>query len=138
VAIFILKDAFCSVGGTDLSTYVSSITLDFAVDPIPVDSMGSNGHLFISGLQNNSVAITFNQDFAVTPNKVAAVLDGQIGLGTTTIVVKATSAITSPTNPAYTISNSFLAATQPVNGSVGDLAQMSVTFQGGTIAKTTT
>jgi hypothetical protein len=138
VAIFILKDAFCSVAGTDLSSYVSSITLDFAVDPIPVDSMGSNGHLFAAGLQNNSVAITFNQDFAVTPNKVAATLDGQIGLGTTTIVVKATSATTSATNPAYTISNAFLAATQPVNGAVGDLAQMSVTFQGGTIAKTTT
>ena len=136
MAIFILKDAFCSVGGTDLSSYVSSITLDFAVDPIPVDSMGSNGHLFTAGLQNNSVAITFNQDFAAS--QVAATLDGQIGLGTTTIVVKATSAITSPTNPAYTISNAFLAATQPVNGAVGDLAQMSVTFQGGTIAKTTT
>ncbi len=138
MAIFILKDAFCSVAGTDLSSYVSSITLDFAVDPIPVDAMGSNGHLFAAGLQNNSVAITFNQDFAVTPNKVAATLDGQIGLGTTTIVVKATSATTSATNPAYTISNAFLAATQPVNGAVGDLAQMSVTFQGGTIAKTTT
>jgi hypothetical protein len=138
VAIFILKDAYCSVAGTDLSSYVSSITLDFAVDPIPVDAMGSNGHLFTSGLQNNSVSITFNQDFAVSPsNKVAAVLDGQIGLGTTTIVVKATSSATSTTNPAYTISNAFLAGTQPVNGSVGDLAQMSVTFQGGTIAKTT-
>jgi hypothetical protein len=135
VAIFILKDAFCSVAGTDLSSYVSSITLDFAVDPISVDSMGSNGHLFIAGLQNNSVAITFNQDYAAS--KVAATLDGQIGLGTTTIVVKATSGATSTTNPAYTISNAFLAATQPVNGSVGDLAQMSVTFQGGTIAKTT-
>ncbi len=137
MAIFILKDAYVTVAGTDLSSYVSSITLDFAVDAIPVDAMGGNGHLFTAGLQNNSVAITFNQDFAVSPNKVAATLDGQIGLGTTTIVVKATSGATSTTNPAYTISNAFLAGTQPVNGSVGDLAQMSVTFQGGTIAKTT-
>jgi len=137
MAIFILKDAVVSIAGTDLSSYVQSVTLDYAVDPIGVDAMGNAGHAFTAGLQNNSVAVTFNQDFAVSPNKVAATLDGQIGLGTTTIVVKATSGATSTTNPAYTISNAFLAATQPVNGSVGDLAQMSVTFQGGTIAKTT-
>jgi hypothetical protein len=137
VAIFVLKDAVVSIAGTDLSSYVQSVTLDYAVDAVAVDSMGSNGHVFQAGLQNNSVAVTFNQDFAVSPNKVAAVLDGQIGLGTTTIIIKATSAATSTTNPAYTISNAFLAGTQPVAGSVGDLAQMSVTFQGGTLAKTT-
>lgn len=137
MAIFVLKDAVVSIAGTDLSTYVQSVTLDYAVDPVGVDAMGSNGHLFTAGLQNNSVAVTFNQDFAVSPNKVAAVLDGQIGLGTTTIIIKASSAATSTTNPAYTISNAFLAGTQPVAGSVGDLAQMSVTFQGGTLAKTT-
>ena len=137
MAIFVLKDAVVSIAGTDLSTYVQSVTLDYAVDPVSVDAMGSNGHLVTAGLQNNSVAVTFNQDFAVSPNKVAAVLDGQIGLGTTTIIIKASSAATSTTNPAYTISNAFLAGTQPVAGSVGDLAQMSVTFTGGTLAKTT-
>ena len=137
MAIFVLKDAVVSIAGTDLSSYVQSVTLDYAVDAIGVDSMGNAGHAFTAGLQNNSVAVTFNQDFAVSPNKVAAVLDGQIGLGTTTIIIKASSAATSTTNPAYTISNAFLAGTQPVAGSVGDLAQMSVTFQGGTLAKTT-
>lgn len=135
MAIFVLKDAFVSVAGVDLSSYVQSVTVEYAVDPIGVDSMGSNGHLFISGLQNNSVAITFNQDFAAT--KVAATLDGQIGLGTTAIVIKPTSAATSATNPSYSIANAFLAGTQPVAGSVGDLAQMSATFQGGTMTKAT-
>ena len=135
MAIFVLKDAYVTVAGVDLSSYVSSVTLDYAVEAISIDAMGSNGHLFTAGLQNNSVAITFNNDFAAA--KVTPTLDGQIGLGTTAIVVKATSSATSSTNPAYTISNTFLAGTQPVNGSVGDLAQQSVTFQGGTLVKTT-
>ena len=135
MAIFVLKDAFVSVAGVDLSSYVQSVSVEYAVEPIGVDSMGSNGHLFISGLQNNSVAITFNQDFAAT--KVAATLDGQIGLGTTTVVIKPTSAATSATNPSYTLANAFLAGTQPVAGSVGDLAQMSASFQGGTMTKAT-
>jgi hypothetical protein len=137
VAIFVLKDAFVSVAGVDLSSYVQSVTLDYAVDAIGVDSMGNAGHAFIAGLQNNSVAITFNQDFAVSPNKVAATLDGQIGLGTTTIVIKASSGATSTVNPSYTISNSFISGTQPVSGSVGDLAQMQITAQGGTLVKAT-
>ena len=135
MAIFVLKDAFVSVAGVDLSSYVQSVALDFAVESVSIDAMGSNGHLFTAGLQNNSVAITFNQDFAAT--KVAATLDGQIGLGTTAIVIKPTSAATSATNPSYSIANSFLAGTQPVAGSVGDLAQMSATFTGGTITKAT-
>lgn len=132
MAIFILKDASVTVNSVSLSEYVSSITLDYAVESIVTDSMGSNGHTFIAGLQNNSVTMTMNQDFAAT--KVAATLDALVGTSTT-VVIKPTSAIVGATNPSYTLTNTFLAAVQPVNGSVGDLASMSVTFTGGTIAK---
>jgi len=96
--------------------------------------MGSSGHTFTGGLQNISLDVTFNQDFAAT--KVAATLDALIGL-TTTVVVKPTTAAVSATNPSYTISNAFLAGTQPVAGSVGDLASTSVSFTGGTLVKAT-
>lgn len=132
MAIFILKDASVTINSISLSSYVSSLTLDFAVESVVTDSMGSNGHTFIGGLQNNSVTMTMNQDFAAST--VAATLDALIGTSTT-VVIKATSAATSATNPSYTMSNTFLAATQPVNGSIGDLANMSVSFTGGTIVK---
>lgn len=132
MAIFILKDASVVVNAINLSSYVSSVTLDFAVEAIVTDSMGSNGHTFIAGLQNNSVTMTMNQDFAAST--VAATLDALIGTSTT-VVLKASSAATSATNPSYTMTDTFLAATQPVNGSIGDLANMSVTFTGGTIVK---
>jgi hypothetical protein len=134
MAVFVLKDASLTVNAVSLSTYVQSITLDYAVDAISVDSMGNNGHQFIGGLQNNSVTVTLNQDFAAS--QVAATLDALVGT-TTTVVIKPTSAAVGATNPSYTITNAFLAATQPVNGAVGDLAQMSVTFTGGTIVKAT-
>jgi len=132
MAVFVLKDASLTVNAVSLSSYVQSISLDYAVDPVSVDSMGNNGHQFTGGLQNNSVSITFNQDFAAS--QVAATLDALIG-STTTVVIKPTSAATSATNPSYTISNAFLAGTQPVNGAVGDLAQQSITFTGGTLVK---
>ena len=132
MAVFVLKDASLTVNAVSLSSYVQSISLDFAVDSISVDSMGNNGHQFIGGLQNNSVSVTLNQDFAAS--QVAATLDALVGT-TTTVVIKPTSSAVGATNPSYTITNAFLAATQPVNGAVGDLAQMSVTFTGGTIVK---
>jgi hypothetical protein len=133
MAVFVLTNASLVVNSINLSAYVSSITLDYAVDAVAADAMAAtNGHVFLGGLQNNSLAVTLNQDFA--SSTVAATLDALIGTSTT-VVIKPTSAAVGATNPTYTISNAFLAGTQPVNGSVGDLAQMSVTFQGGTLVK---
>jgi hypothetical protein len=133
MAVFVLKDASLVVNSINLSAYVSSISLDFAVESVGADAMAStNGHVFLGGLQNNSLAVTLNQDFATST--VAATLDALIGTSTT-VVVKATSAAVGATNPTYTISNAFLSGTQPVAGSVGDLAAMSVTFTGGTLVK---
>jgi hypothetical protein len=55
----------------------------------------------------------------------------------TTIVIKPTSAAVSTTNPTYTISNTYLAAHTPVSGTVGELATTSLSFQGGSLVKTT-
>jgi hypothetical protein len=134
MAVFVLKDASVTVNSVALSSYVTAVTLNYEVDSVEVTAMGNNGHLYTGGLQNVSLDVTFNQDFAAS--QVAATLDALIG-STTTVVVKPTSAAVSATNPSYTITNAFLAATQPVAGSVGDLAAMSVTFTGGTIAKAT-
>ena len=134
MAVFVLKQASLTVNSVDLSAYVTQITLNYAVDSVETTAMNSGGHTFTGGIQNVSLDVTLNQDFAAT--KVAATLDALIG-STTTVVVKADSGVVSATNPSYTISNAFLAGTQPVNGSVGDLASMSVSFTGGTLVKAT-
>jgi hypothetical protein len=132
VAVFVLTDAAVTVNSVDLSDYVTSVTLNYEKDSVEVTAMGATGHKFTGGLQNISLDVTFNQDFAAS--QVAATLDALVG-STTTVVVKPTSAAVGATNPSYTISDAFLAATQPVNGSVGDLATMSVSFTGGSLVK---
>ncbi len=134
MAVFVLTDAAVTVNSVDLSDYVTSVTLNYEKDSVEVTAMGATGHKFTGGLQNISLDVTFNQDFAAS--QVAATLDALVG-STTTVVVKPTSAAVSATNPSYTISDAFLAATQPVAGAVGDLASMSVTFTGGSLVKAT-
>lgn len=132
MAVFVLKDAALTVNSVNLSSYVTSITLNYETDSVEVTAMGATGHKFTGGLQNISLDVTLNQDFA--SSQVAATLDALVG-STTTVVVKPTSAAVGATNPSYTITDAFLAATQPVAGSVGDLASMSVSFTGGSLAK---
>jgi hypothetical protein len=134
MAVFVLKDASLTVNAVNLSAYVTSITLNYEFDSVETTAMGATGHVFTGGLQNISLDVTMNQDFA--SSQVAATLDALVGT-TTTVVVKPTSAATSATNPAYTISNSYLAAVQPVSGSTGDLASMSISMTGGSLVKTT-
>lgn len=132
MAIFVMKNASVTVNSVDLSSYCSSVVVDYNFDAVPSDVMGNTGHTFQAGLQNSTVTVNLNQDFAAT--KTEATIFPLVGT-TTTIVVKADSAAVSATNPSYTCSG-FLASSQPVNGAVGDLAAMQLVFT-GTITKAT-
>ena len=135
MAVFVLKDASVTINSINLSAYVTSISLDYAVDSIETTAMGSTGHTFVGGIQNITATIEMNQDFA--SSSVAATLDAVLGTPTT-VAIKPTSAATSSTNPLYTIANTLIASVQPVNGDPTSLSTMSITCQGGTITKTTT
>lgn len=134
MAIFVLKNASVTINSVDLSAYVTSVTVDYKVDAVESTAMGNTGHLYVGGLQSNSVTVNLNQDFAAT--KTEATIFPLVGTSTT-VVVKSDSGAVSITNPSYTIANTFLEGSQPVAGAVGDLAAMALTFNGGTMTKAT-
>lgn len=129
MAVFVLTNASVTVGAVDLSAYVTSVTVDYQIDPVETTSMGATGHTFAAGLQSSTVQLNFNQDFAAT--KVEATLFPLVG-ATSSVVVKATPGAASATNPSYTCSG-FLAGYTPIAGAVGDLAALSATFQGSIV-----
>lgn len=132
MAVLVLTNAYISVNSVVLSDHGNNVTVNYEVDQIEVTAFGDGGHKFTGGLQNNSVEMTLNQDFATS--NVEATIYPLVGT-TTTVVIKPNGSTTSATNPSYTISNAYLAAHTPVAGAVGELAQTSLTFTGGTIAK---
>ena len=133
MAIFVLKDASVSIGGVDLSPYVTNVVLNYEVEAVESTSMGGN-RSYIGGLQNNSISVSLNQDFAAT--KTEATIFPLVGTQTT-VVIKPEDAAKSATNPEYTVTGTYLAASQPVQGAVGELAAMTLEFTGGTLAKAT-
>lgn len=134
MAVIVLTNAFVSVGGVDLSDHSNTVTVNYEIDSVEVTAFGDAGHKFTGGLQNNSIEVTFHQDYAAS--KTEATLYPLVGT-TTTVVVKPNGSTTSATNPSYTLSSAFLAAHSPVAGAVGELAATSVTFTGGTLVKAT-
>ncbi len=129
MAIFVLTGASVTVNTVDLSSYCQSVTVNYQKDAIETTAMGASGHVFTGGLQNNSVTLELQNDEAV--GKTMETLFAATGSGSNTLVIKNTT-----TGATFTCSNMFLEASTPVVGSVGELSVQSVTFTGGSIAKT--
>ena len=134
MAVLVLTDAVITVNSVALSDRANSVSLNFEIDSVESTAFGSTGHKFVGGLQNNSLDIEFQQDFAAS--NVEATIYPLVGT-TTTVTLKATSAATSATNPIYTLTGCFLAAHTPVAAAVGEMAMTSLSFTGGTLVKTT-
>jgi len=134
MAVLVLTNPSISIGGTDVSALCTSCTINYEIDSVEVTAFGDTGHKFTGGLQNVTVDVEMNQDFAAT--KTEATIYPLVGTTTTIIVIPVNTTV-STTNPRYTVSNTFLAAHTPISGAVGDLAKTSLSFQGGSVAKTT-
>jgi hypothetical protein len=135
MAVLVMTNPSITIAATDVSALTTSVTLNYEIDSLEVTAFGDTGHKFTGGLQNVSVDVEMNQDYAAT--KTEATIYPLVGT-TTTIVLIPVNTTVSATNPRYTISNTYLAASNPVAGAVGELAKMSLTFTGGTVVKTTT
>jgi hypothetical protein len=132
MAIYVNKDITVTVNSIDLTTYVTNVEVVQAVDSVESTAMSAtsvNGHTFVGGIQNNTVTISFNQDFAAS--KVHATLTALVGVPTT-VTVKPTSAASGAGNPLFTVTSALMSEYRPVMGAVGDLATVgAITFAGG-------
>ncbi len=134
MAVLVLTNCSIKINTVQLADRANTVTLNYEVDSVEVTAFGSGGHTFTGGLQNNSIEVTLQQDFAAA--NVEATIYPLVGTATTVEIIPVNTTVSS-TNPKYTISNAFLAAHSPVAGAVGELASTSLTFTGGTLVKAT-
>ena len=134
MSVYMSNGVVLTVNAVDLSTLTSSVSISRAFDELEVTAMGDSGHKFIKGLEASSITIDFFNDEATS--KTLQTLNSTWGTNTT-VTVKQTSAVTSATNPLYTMT-CLVNNITPINGAVGDLSTQSVTWNvSGTIAITT-
>ena len=121
---------------TDISSYVTSITLASSAAEVVTTSMGSSAVTRIQGLIDNSVTLELQQDY---PTIEKLFFDAFTAGTAVPMTVKPNgTAAASSTNPQYAFSV-LPTAHEMVKGAIGDLATMSISFPiSGAITKTGT
>jgi hypothetical protein len=131
----VLTNASVVFGSTDLSTYISSITLNSTFDIVETTAFGNTAKTRVAGLADNSVTFEFHQDYATSA--VEQTIYPLLGTAVS-VVAKPVAGTTTSVNPQYTFS-ALVSEWTPLNGSVGELATASVTWPiSGAITKATT
>jgi len=120
----VVTNAVVSIGGVDLSSHITKVTLSTSVNELETTTFGQTAKRRVGGLKDSTVAIDFNQDFQAAA--VEATLYPLIG-STTAVVVKPNGTAASSTNPSYTF-NVLVTEWMPLDAQVGELATASVTF----------
>lgn len=139
MARLVLTDAYVVLASTDISQYVTSVTLSSTLDVVETTGMSNTSRTRVAGLRDNQLTLEFNQDFASGALETLIYpSDATTKIGTAVaMTVKPTSAATSATNPSYSFS-ALITEWQSVSGSVGELATVSVTWPiSGAITKAT-
>jgi len=139
MARLVLTDAYVVLASTDISQYVTSVTLSTTLDVVETTSFGSSSRTRVAGLRDNQITLEFNQDFASGALETLIYpSDATTKIGTAVAMeIRPTSGAASTTNPKYTF-NALITEWQSVSGSIGELASVSVTWPiSGAITKAT-
>lgn len=141
MAVFLANQVGLKVGSVDLSSYVTSITLNQEFDQLEITAMGDTGHKYVAGLENSSISIEFNADFdAAKVNQTingSGAGNGSVGSTVALTVLPVKGTAVSASNPLYT-ATCFVSQWPQVYG-VAELATVSVTWPvNGNITKAIT
>ena len=121
---------------TDISAYVTSITLSTTAAEVMTSAMGSSAMTRIQGMIDSSVTIELQQDY---PTIEKLFWDAFTAGTAVPMTVKPNgTAAASSSNPSYAFS-ALPTSWSPVNGAIGDLATVSISYPiSGAITKTGT
>jgi hypothetical protein len=124
LAKFVATDYNITIGGSDFSSSLASVSLDLSAEEQETTAFGQTSRSRIGGLKDGEVSLDFHQDFGASA--VDATLFPLLG-GTVEVVVKPTNGSVTATNPSYTFT-CLVTEYQPFASSVGDLATLSVSW----------
>lgn len=134
-----LTNPVVSVGasspGTALTTQAKSATLTKLVEALEDTSFGSTARTYTGGLANHTVSITFYNSYA--SSSTYATLTALVGTKCF-VSLKPVDAAISGTNPEFQLTDCYLESCDLVNGEMGSLSEIEVTFTGGTLVEDTT
>ena len=125
MAVFMSNSVTVTVNSVDLTDHITSVSgFNETCADLQTTAMGETNISRIGGLKDASVSLTFLNDFAASETYIT--LASLLGTAINVTITPATGSVTA-TNPKKTAS--CLVTELPfIDGSVGDLAEVSVTW----------
>ena len=123
-----LSNPVVTINAVDLTDQCSSAVLTRVIEALESTAFGSSSRVYTSGLENNTLTVTLYNSYAVS--ETYATLKALVGTQIT-VKVKPTSAATSATNPEHSLTGTYLETLPLVNGQLGALDTIDITFTGG-------
>lgn len=117
-----------TINAVSMADQVSSAVFTRVIEALESSSFGSNSRVYTAGMENSTLTVTLYNSFAVT--ETYATLSGLVGTATT-VKVKPTSSATAATNPEFTLTGAYLETLPLINGQLGALDTIDITFTGG-------
>lgn len=133
MAIYSGKNTVVILGTTTVSAFVSQVTLNREVDAVEITAMSNSDHVFLGGLNNDSVTIEWFNDMAAS--SVNDLVEAALGSYLNLKLIPVSGTVTA-TNPSYTMS-CFVGQWQPINQSPESVATASVTWPVKALTKST-
>ena len=122
-----LSNPTLTVNAVDLSDQTTSATLSVKFDALESTAFGGSSRVYTAGLGDHELAVELFMSYAAS--ETYATLATLVGTATT-IVLKPTSAATSATNPAFTLTGTYLEVLPVIDATLGELSSLSFTFKG--------
>jgi hypothetical protein len=120
------------INSVDLTDHIDMVTIEETFADVETTAFGNTAKTRVAGLGDNKFTAEFQQDYAVS--SVEQTIYPLIGTNVS-VTVKPVNGTTTSTNPAYTFTVALL-DWKPVDGKVGDLEKVSVTWPiSGTVTK---
>lgn len=121
---FALIDARVEINSVVMSDDITSVTLPIEFEALEDTAFGDVARSRISGLQDSTLALNFNQDFDAA--SVDALIYALLGT-VVTVKVRKTSGAISTSNPEY-VGNYLVNQWSPFGNAVGEKAAVSVSW----------
>jgi len=123
-----LSNPVVTINAVDMSDQCTSAVFTRMIESLESTAFGQTNRSYVGGLENSTLTVTMYNSFAAS--ETYATLKALVGTQVT-VKVKPTSAATSATNPESTLTAAYMESLPIVNGQLGALDTIDITFTGG-------
>ena len=123
-----LSQPTVTINSVDLTDQATSAVITRVIEALESSSFASNSRVYVAGMEKSTITVTLLNSYALT--ETYATLKALVGTQTT-VTLKPTGAATSATNPVHTLTGAYLETLPLINGQLGALDTIDITFTGG-------